>query len=50
MARLLYDKGYKEVRPLLGGFEAWRAQGYLVERGQDAEPELAGLPGPEASS
>jgi rhodanese-related sulfurtransferase len=31
MARLLHDKGYKDVWPLLGGFEAWKALGYAVD-------------------
>ncbi len=38
MARLLHEKGYKDVWPLLGGFEAWVALGYPVER------YAAGLP------
>ncbi len=32
MARLLHEKGYPEVWPLLGGFDAWVALGYPVER------------------
>ncbi len=32
MARLLHERGYKEVWPLLGGFDAWLALGYPVER------------------
>ena len=32
MARLLHDRGYNDVRPLLGGFDAWVALGYPVER------------------
>jgi 3-mercaptopyruvate sulfurtransferase SseA len=32
MARLLHEKGYKEVRPLLGGIDAWLALGYPVDR------------------
>ena len=31
MARLLIDRGYKNVRPLLGGFDAWVEKGFLVE-------------------
>ncbi len=31
MARLLIDKGYKNVRPLLGGFDAWMEKGLPVE-------------------
>jgi 3-mercaptopyruvate sulfurtransferase SseA len=31
MARLLISKGYSDVRPLLGGFDAWVEQGYPVE-------------------
>lgn len=32
MARLLHNKGYKDVRPLLGGFDAWVEHGYPLER------------------
>ena len=32
MARLLHEKGYPEVWPLLGGFDAWVGLGYPVER------------------
>jgi len=31
MARLLHSKGYKEVRPLLGGLDAWLEMGYPTE-------------------
>jgi 3-mercaptopyruvate sulfurtransferase SseA len=31
MARLLHSKGYQDVRPLLGGFDAWVEHGYPVE-------------------
>jgi 3-mercaptopyruvate sulfurtransferase SseA len=31
MARLLVSKGYSDVRPLLGGFDAWVEHGYPVE-------------------
>jgi 3-mercaptopyruvate sulfurtransferase SseA len=31
MARLLSSKGYSDVRPLLGGFDAWLEHGYPVE-------------------
>jgi rhodanese-related sulfurtransferase len=31
VARLLIDRGYKLVRPLKGGFEAWVEAGYPVE-------------------
>ena len=31
MALLLKSKGYQEVWPLLGGFEAWRDLGYPTE-------------------
>lgn len=42
MARLLHERGYQEVWPLLGGFDGWVELGYPVERHQ------AGLlkPGP----
>lgn len=31
MARLLQSKGYKEVRPLLGGLDGWLELGYPAE-------------------
>jgi hypothetical protein len=31
MARLLNSKGYKEVRPLLGGLDGWLGLGYPAE-------------------
>ncbi len=31
MARLLVSKGYSDVRPLLGGFDAWAEHGYPLE-------------------
>jgi len=41
MARLLYDKGYKEVWPLLGGFDGWAALGYPVEPYAAIPPRLS---------
>jgi rhodanese-related sulfurtransferase len=31
MARLLHDKGYASVRPMLGGLDAWLEAGLPVE-------------------
>jgi rhodanese-related sulfurtransferase len=31
MARLLHDKGYASVRPMLGGLDAWLEAGFPVE-------------------
>ena len=31
MARALMSRGFRNVRPLAGGFEAWRAQGLAIE-------------------
>jgi 3-mercaptopyruvate sulfurtransferase SseA len=41
MARLLLDHGYKHVRPLLGGFDAWVEQGYPVEPHQARPAQTA---------
>jgi rhodanese-related sulfurtransferase len=30
-ARTLLENGWRDVRPLLGGFNTWRAAGYAVE-------------------
>lgn len=48
MARLLHNKGYDDVRPLLGGFDDWLAHGYPVER--HASPAVAVAAGPAAES
>ncbi|MBZ5515669.1 MAG: hypothetical protein LAN62_12675 [Acidobacteriia bacterium] len=47
MARLLLDHGYKDVRPLLGGFDAWVERGYPVEphRTLAAQAMVAANPG-----
>jgi 3-mercaptopyruvate sulfurtransferase SseA len=34
VARLLIDRGFKKVRPLAGGLEAWAEAGYEL----DSEP------------
>jgi rhodanese-related sulfurtransferase len=31
VARLLIDRGYRNVRPLAGGIEAWVAAGFETE-------------------
>jgi 3-mercaptopyruvate sulfurtransferase SseA len=31
VAKLLIDRGFKRVRPLHGGLDAWIAAGYTVE-------------------
>ncbi len=49
MARLLHEKGYKEVRPLLGGFEAWLGHGYPVEREVSLVPPPTVSPASEPS-
>ena len=41
MARLLLDRGYRDVRPLLGGLDAWQALGYPVESVERAELPMA---------
>jgi rhodanese-related sulfurtransferase len=35
VALKLMQQGYKNVYPLLGGFQAWRKAGYPVERRQN---------------
>jgi rhodanese-related sulfurtransferase len=40
VAKVLIAQGYRRVRPLLGGLEAWDAAGYRIER----------LPAPSAES
>lgn len=41
MALLLKSKGYKEVWPLLGGFDAWLELGYPTESCRAVEGSLA---------
>jgi len=48
MARLLIEKGYREVRPLLGGFDSWLELGYPTEAIAAATGRVA--PMAEASS
>jgi len=50
MARLLTSKGYKDVRPLLGGFDAWVAHGYPVEPHIPLTVPLASLEAPRSAS
>lgn len=38
MARLLHDKGYDSVRPMLGGLDAWLEAGLPVEAVVVEEP------------
>jgi 3-mercaptopyruvate sulfurtransferase SseA len=47
MARLLHEKGYDDVRPLLGGFDAWVASGYPVEAASPVTVPLAAVTAPE---
>ena len=49
MARLLIEKGYKEVHPLLGGFVAWLALGYPVERVTSPTVPLTALAASDSS-
>jgi membrane protein DedA with SNARE-associated domain/rhodanese-related sulfurtransferase len=41
VARKLMDLGYTQVRPLLGGFDAWIAAGYQVESGRVGQADSA---------
>jgi len=43
MARLLTNKGYKDVWPLAGGFDAWMELGYPVEAVIPEQADLASL-------
>ncbi len=40
MARLLLDRGFRNVRPLEGGFDAWVAEGLPTEPLSDGEAAL----------
>lgn len=40
MARLLLDRGFRNVRPLEGGFDAWLAAGFPTEPLDEAESAL----------
>ncbi len=39
MARALIERGFKNVRPLTGGFDAWVAAGFSIEEFSEGEPE-----------
>jgi rhodanese-related sulfurtransferase len=45
MARLLHDKGYASVRPMLGGLDAWLEAGLPVEAVvlEDADSPIGSL-------
>ncbi len=43
MARLLIERGYEQVWPLLGGFDAWTGFGYPVEPVPAAAPQVAAI-------
>jgi len=47
MARLLHEKGYDDVRPLLGGFDDWLAAGFPVESATPVTMPLAAVAAPE---
>ncbi len=47
---MLHDKGYEDVRPLLGGFDAWREAGFPVESAAPVTMPLAAVAAPEAQS
>jgi membrane protein DedA with SNARE-associated domain/rhodanese-related sulfurtransferase len=46
-AQALMTRGYRRVRPLRGGLDAWDAAGYAVQR--LASAQLAGVDGPAAT-
>jgi len=50
LARLLHEQGYDDVRPLLGGFDAWLASGYPVERVSPVTVALSAVAAPESPS
>jgi membrane protein DedA with SNARE-associated domain/rhodanese-related sulfurtransferase len=50
MARLLIEKGYKEVRPLQGGFDEWAALGYPTERVPGPAPLVTSIAAPSPST
>ena len=43
MARLLIEKGYRQVWPLLGGFDGWVELGYPTEPIAAPAPAIATL-------
>lgn len=50
MARLLIEKGYKEVRPLQGGFDDWAALGYPTERVPGSASLVTSIAAPSPST
>jgi rhodanese-related sulfurtransferase len=43
VAKLLMNHGFKKVRPLLGGLDAWVAAGYPVDTAQVSGPRAAAV-------
>ncbi len=41
MARALIDRGFTNVRPLAGGFDAWVAAGFPIEESEELPAESA---------
>jgi len=50
LARLLHEQGYSDVRPLLGGFDAWLESGYPVEGIAPVTVPLSAVTAPESPS
>ncbi len=50
MARLLIEKGYEDVWPLLGGYDAWQSRGYPVEPSSASAPPVASIAAVKSSA
>jgi len=50
MARLLIEKGYREVWPLLGGLDGWVELGYPTEPVAARAPLLASIAAASSSA
>jgi 3-mercaptopyruvate sulfurtransferase SseA len=50
MARLLIEKGYREVWPLLGGFDGWVELGYPTEPVAAQAPALTSITAASSSA
>jgi len=50
MARLLIERGYRDVRPLMGGYDGWVELGYPTDPVAPAAPALTSFAAADSST